>query len=279
MIRIVDDPTPYLKAIEKLPGTLREFMLDFVDPKKTTWRDTKQEIRYRLQSVLENPILSRFFTSEETKLDLFTLMNEGAVILIDTAEEFLKDGSAIFGRLWISLILQAVMERAVLDAKKRTPTFLYIDEAYSYFDQNIDSLLTDARKFSCGCILAHHHLDQASEGLRSSLASNTGIKFVSGVSAKDARAMASEMRTTPEFIETQPRYQFATYVRGVTPHAVPVEVSPSPLSKPAAKMSPAEYQERIAANRRRVSFGLEGPRRMPPPSSPQSPDEDISKKW
>ena len=51
-----------------------------------------------------------------------------------------------------------------------------VDEAAAYFDSNIDDLLTEARKYRCGCIFAHQYLDQATSALKSSFAANTTIK-------------------------------------------------------------------------------------------------------
>lgn len=293
MLHLMSDETPYLSAIKGLPDLQRDFFeRDF---RSKTFQQTKEQIRYRLQAILENPTLARLFTSTETKVDLFTELNSGKIILVDTAKDFLKGASANFGRIFVSLILQAVLERAAIAEAARKPTFLYIDEAASYFDNNIDDLLTEARKYKCGLVLAHQYLDQASPSLRASLHANTNIKMVSGLSAGDARAMAPEMRTTPDFILGQNRLQFATHIRNVTPQAVTI-----PLDFPGQlpQLDLLDYQLLIERNRENVSTprapvpdagpGSSGasfadqpstgrPHVAPP--SPQQPDEDISSEW
>jgi Helicase HerA, central domain len=225
MLHLMADDTPYRGAIAALPDIQRDFFeRDF---KSATFKPTKEQIRYRLQAIIENPTMARLFTSPETKVDLFSEMNRGAIILVDTAKDFLKDNSAVFGQLIISLVLQAVIERAAIAEAERKPTFLYVDEAASYFSSNIDDLLTEARKFKTGLVLAHQYGDQASSSLRASLAANTNIKMASGLSASDARMMAPDMRTTPDFILGQPRLQFATHIRNVTPSAVSIPIRPT----------------------------------------------------
>lgn len=284
MLNLMSDPAPYMNAINRLPDIPREFFLrDFMSK---TFQQTKEQIRYRLQAILENPTMARLFTSPETKIDLFDEMNRGAVILVDTAKDFLKGNSATFGRLFVSLVLQAVLERAAIPEGKRKPTFLIVDEAASYFDSNIDDLLTEARKYKCGLVLAHQYLDQASSSLRASLAANAGIKFASGLSSGDARAMAPDMRTTPDFILGQPALQFAAHIRNVTPHAVSVPVTPGALEG-QPQLSDSERVEQRESNRRRVSIPRqERSTRSEPheerpetPRSPQQPDEDISTEW
>lgn len=251
MMNLMDDPAPYREAIISLPPIQRSFFeRDF---QATSFRQTKEQIRYRLQAILENPTLERLFTSERTKIDFFTEMNEGRVILIDTAKDFLKGSSAHFGRIFISLVLQAALERASIPESKRKPTFLIVDEAADYFDDNIDDLLTQVRKYSVGCLFAHQFLDQCTSSLRSSLAANTSTKLCSSLSVSDARAMAPELRTTPERILKQKKLHFSCFIRGVTPEAINVPVEVGKLER-QPKLSHADYQTLLEKNRARVSL-------------------------
>ena len=274
MMKLMSDPAPYADAIAALPEIPREFFLRDFGTK--TFEQTKEQIRYRLQAIIENPTMARLFTSPETKVDLFTEMNRGAVILVDTAKDFLKENSSTFGRLFISLVLQAVLERAAIPEPERKPTFLIVDEAASFFSSNIDDLLTEARKYKCGCVFAHQYLDQATGSLKSSLHANTSIKFASGLSAADARAMAAEMRTTPDFLLDQPRYQFAAHIRKVTPQAVSIPIEPPARQR---QLSPAAFEELIERNRARVSMPPRSQQASSTSAAPQQPDEDISTEW
>ncbi len=255
MIALMDDPAPYRKAIESLPPIQRNFFeRDFASK---TFAQTKEQIRYRLNAILENPTLARLFTAPQTRIDLFTELNNGSIILVDTAKDFLKGASAHFGRIFISLVLQAVLERAVIPEHQRRPTFVVVDEAASYFDANIDDFLTEARKYKCGCVFAHQFLDQATSSLRASLAANTAIKMAGGTSTSDARALASDMRTTADFILGQPRLTFASHIKGVTPSAVSI---PVPIGRLEAepRLTPAAHERLLEFNRLRVSVPKPG---------------------
>ncbi len=195
-------PAEYQSAVHALPDLTRQFFeRDFVGRE---FRDTKQQIRSRLQGILENPTIARLFTQPETKIDIFCELNQGSVILVDTAKDFLRTFTPYFGRLFISLVLQAVMERVAVPEAERKPTFLFIDEAHEYFDENIDDLLIEARKYKVGCILAHQFLDQTTTYLRSSLASSTATKLAARLSVADARFLAPNMRTAPETLLSVP---------------------------------------------------------------------------
>jgi predicted ABC-type transport system involved in lysophospholipase L1 biosynthesis ATPase subunit len=106
------------------------------------------------------------FSATENKLDMFEAMQSGKVVLVNTSKSLLKsDASALFGRYMIALVIRAVYERVA--TADRHPAFLIVDEASEYFDDNIQTLLEQARKFNVGLVLAHQHLDQLSMGQRS----------------------------------------------------------------------------------------------------------------
>lgn len=254
ILNLLETPEEYRGAIESLPPIQRNFFeRDLLDPKKATFKETREQIRYRLNAILENPTLARLFTAPETKIDLFSVLNQGGIVLVDTAKAFLKDASAHFGRIFIALTLQAILERAAIPEHKRRPTFLIVDEAANYFDSNIDDFLTEARKYKCGCILAHQYLDQASSGLRASFAANTSMKLVSRVSAADARSLAPELRTSPDFILSQPKLHFAAHFRDVTPQAISIPVAVGQLeSEP--RMDEETFGRLLERNRARVGI-------------------------
>src|SRR5258708_6204026 len=160
------------------------------------------------------------------------------------------------------------MERAVIPENKRKQTFFIIDEAHEYFDENIDHLLIEARKYKTGCILAHQFLDQTTTYLRSSLAASTATKLAARLSVADARFLAPNMRTQPETLLTAPRLTFACHIRDATPEAVLVPVEAGKLeSQP--HLTDDEYDAFLARNRARVSLPKARERPQPDPEPEQ----------
>jgi len=213
--------------MEQLSGTARSFFVTrFFDRQ---FNETKKQILTRLWGVLSNTSLERMFSHPKNKVDIFELLNQGKIILINTAKDLLgQEGSAIFGRFFIALIAQAAVQRAALRPHERRPSFVYIDEAQDYFDENISNLLHQARKYRVGLIFAHQNLDQLGAGLRSSVLASTSIKFAGGVSAKDANVLDSELRCTSEFLMSQKKErdhtEFACHVRNFTTRALSVHI-------------------------------------------------------
>lgn len=223
LMQIMEDGAPFKPYMGKLQGSARHFFAtEFFAP---SFAATKKQILRRLWGVLSTPAFERMFVQRENKLDLYAAMNEGKIILVSTAKDLLKqDGSALLGRFFIAMIAQAALERSVIPAEKRTPTFVYVDEAQEYFGDDVETILNQARKYRVGLTLAHQTLDQLSPRLRSALHANTSLKFAGGVSAKDARAFADELHTTSDFIESmrrrRDRTEFAVWLKNMTPSAV-----------------------------------------------------------
>jgi len=216
-----DGTDKYQTHINKLEGTPRRFFETEFNSKEFAM--TKVQVLRRLYGVLENQTFERMFSNPQSKFDMFSEINAGKLILINTSKSLLKEqGTQIFGRFFIALIAQAAQERSTLPDYDRLPTMVYIDEAQDYFDQNIGLILSQARKYKVGMIMAHQFLGQLSNGLQEAFEANTSIKLAGGVSARDARVLASQMSSDPDTIQRQPKGTFATYVRGLTQRAVPI---------------------------------------------------------
>lgn len=213
----------YKRYIDLLSGSARAFFETEYQGREFT--QTRKQVLRRLYGILENQSFERMFSHPKSKLDLFSEMNAGKVILINTAKDLLKEnGTEIFGRFFIAMITQVAQERAVLPTHKRLPTFIYIDEANDYFDRNIGIILSQARKYRIGMILAHQFLGQLDNKLQEAIFANTAIKFAGGISAKDARALAGELRTDPSFIEDQEKLSFTAHIKGSTKQAVSLSI-------------------------------------------------------
>ncbi len=215
---------PYM---EQLSGSAKHFFLTQFFERQ--FGETKKQILARLWGVLSNATIERMFSHTENKVDLFSLLNEGKIVLISTAKDFLgHEGASILGRFFVSLIAQAALQRATMPPHERNPAFIYVDEAQDYFDASIDRLLNQARKYRIALCLAHQNLDQLDTGLRATVLSSTSIKFAGGLSSKDANTLDSDFRVDAKFLLAQKKHakqtEFACYVRNFTNQALSVSI-------------------------------------------------------
>jgi hypothetical protein len=267
----VEDGRQFKEYIERLDTLPRRFFeTQFFTP---TYSETRKQIITRLLGILSQPVFEKMFGSEQNKIDLFGAMQDGKIIVINTAKDLLKsEGSSMFGRFFIALIAQATQARASLPPKDRTPFHLYIDEAQEYLDQKTAELFNQGRKYNVGVAVAHQNLDQLTTELRATLHASTAIKLVGGANYKDAASFAREMNTTPEHIQSMRKRahatEFACFVRHHTPRAVSITV-PFGVMERAPMMPAPAYMKLLNDNRARVS-GAPSLAREVPPTTPHS---------
>ena len=241
----MDDPKPYMKYMKRLTGSARYFFeREFFDK---SFAATKKQIAKRLWGVLATPAFERMFGQRTNKVDLFELLNNGHIVLIDTSKDLLKqEGCELFGRFFISMITQAALERSAIAEHDRTPTFVYVDEAHEYFDDNIEVILNQARKYKIGLICAHQHLNQLSPGLRAGMLANTSIKIAGGINAKDAGTLAAEMHTSSDFLQGMKKRkdatEFALWVKHTIPGSLRISV-PLGFLERQPTLLPDQYAE------------------------------------
>ncbi len=208
--------------VSALPETAREFFeTEFA---QQGYNSTKEEIMWRVDSMQRNPAFARIFGASHNPVDMFEEMKRRRLILIDTDVNHLGDrGSSFFGRFFIALILKASRQRFT---GKHRPVYLYIDECAAYLDSRLELMLQQARKANIGVILAHQDLEKArSSGILSTILGNTATKFAGRLSDADARVMAANMGTTPDFLKALPRYHFGMSAIGRTTSAVSADVN------------------------------------------------------
>ena len=230
LYELLVDHKPFLPYIDKLGEPSRSFFLnDFILP---AFNPTRQQIRRRLFDLLDNYSLQQMLSAPHNRLNMFEALNSGKIVVVNTSKEFFKaDQFAFFGRFFIALTLQAIEERAGIPEHHWHPVLLYIDEAQEYFDDQIAKIITELRKYNCGLVFCHHDLAQLPQGIRSA-AARCAVQMVGGAIDTDARALASDLRTTSQFILDQKRdprrppqfTEYACYVRNQTDHAVRIRV-------------------------------------------------------
>lgn len=275
LMQLMEDGKPFKAQMDQLDGSASYFFqTEFFHP---SFAATKKQILRRLWGVLSTPAFERMFAQRQNKLDLFEAMQDGKIILVSTAKDLLKtEGSQLFGRFFIAMLAQAALERSTVDPSDRTPTMVYVDEAQEYFDDTIETILNQARKYRVGLTLAHQTLDQLSPRLRSAIHANTSMKCAGGVSARDARAMADELHTTSDFIESMKRKhgktEFAVWIKHQTPQAIRLSV-PLGFLESQPTLSEEQLDALLDQNRARYCGTVADIRALAPVPMPSRPTE------
>ncbi len=121
---------------------------------------TESSILTRLDTFLR-PKLIRNIISQRKGIDLEDILNSKKILLVKLSQGIIGDENAyLLGTLIVSKLHQVVMGRQSVDTTKRNPFYLYIDEFQNLVTPSMTRLLSGARKYAFGLILAHQDLRQ-----------------------------------------------------------------------------------------------------------------------
>lgn len=224
LVRSTTLPEMYLKHVKKLSPDAQDFFAhDFHTKGTGGYGETKDQIRWRIRTLLKNPIIEQMFCSKADPLDIPRALDEGKIILVNTTPSKLGDeGCAFLGRFIVAVIANASARRET--GSNPHPTLVYLDEAGLYVDKKMELMLQRARESRIGFTISLTELSQASPTLQAALLSNTSTKIVGGCSEHDARVLSSPLRIPADHIEHQQAMNFKLKVKGFLDVAVPIRI-------------------------------------------------------
>jgi hypothetical protein len=146
-----------------------------------------------------DPRLRLIFGQAKSTIDLREIMDEGKILLVNLAKGLLGEANAQFlGLVMMAKIQAAVMSRAHLLPHERRPFYLYVDEFHSLATENFTVLLSEARKFGLGLVLANQFISQIKNSLIiQSVFGNVGTIISFRVGREDAEKI--EPQFLPSF--------------------------------------------------------------------------------
>jgi predicted DNA-binding transcriptional regulator AlpA len=117
----------------------------------------------RLDTFLRPKLIRYMVAQRENRFDLAGIMNEGKIFLAKLAQGAIGEENAyLLGTLLVSKFQQLAMSRQQTAAALRRNFYLYIDEFHNFVTPTMAAILSGARKYRLGLILAHQELQQLS---------------------------------------------------------------------------------------------------------------------
>ena len=155
-----------------------------------------------------NTLMRNIVGQTKSAFDIGDCMNSNKIILMNLSKGLIGDiNSQLLGMIVVNKIQVAAMRRQREDAAKREDFFLYIDEFQNFVTESIESILSEARKYRLGLVLAHQYIDQlekddklsGSVSLKGAIFGNIGTMMMYKIGPQDAEVCAKEM--APVFSE------------------------------------------------------------------------------
>ncbi|PIP65108.1 hypothetical protein COU77_00870 [Candidatus Peregrinibacteria bacterium CG10_big_fil_rev_8_21_14_0_10_49_16] len=155
-----------------------------------------------------NTLVRNILGQTKSAFDVSKCMAEGKILMMNLSKGLIGDiNSNLLGMIIVNKIQVAAMRRERESKESRKDFFLYIDEFQNFVTQSIESILSEARKYRLGLVLAHQYLGQLEKddklsggvSLKGAIFGNVGTKIFYRIGAQDAETCAKEM--APVFSE------------------------------------------------------------------------------
>lgn len=127
-------------------------------------REKKEIIPYfaaKFSGFITNKMMRNIIGQTKSSFDIAECMQSNKIILLNLSKGLIWDlNSQLLGMIVVSKIQSAAMQRQRISKEERKDFFLYIDEFQNYVTPSIESILSEARKYRLGLVLAHQYLGQ-----------------------------------------------------------------------------------------------------------------------
>ena len=147
----------------------------------------------RLDTFLRPKLVRNVVCQKESGVDVGRVMNEGKILLIKLSQGAIGEENAhLLGTFLVSKIQQMAMARQEIEESKRRPFYFYVDEFHNFATPSMAAILSGARKYRLGLILAHQEMRQLGrdDEVASAVLSNPHTRICFRLGDADARRMA-----------------------------------------------------------------------------------------
>ncbi len=146
----------------------------------------------RLETFLSPKPIRYMVSQRENRLDFANILDTGKIFLAKLPQgQMGKENAFLLGSLLVAKFQQLAMSRQAQRAESRRPFWLYVDEFQNFITPSMAEILSGARKYRLGLILAHQELRQLERDreVASAVLSNPYTRVVFRVGDADARTL------------------------------------------------------------------------------------------
>jgi len=173
---------------------------------KTGAREKEEMIPYfsaKFGPFITNTTMRNIIGQPKSAFNIREIMDTGKVLLVNLSKGKIGDINAqLLGLVFVNKVNMAAMSRASIPRDQRRRFYLYVDEFQNFVTDAFASILSEARKYELGLIMAHQYIGQlvgkteaygqSSSKLRDAVFGNVGTICSFKIGAEDAEYMAKE---------------------------------------------------------------------------------------
>ena len=150
-----------------------------------------------------NRLIRNIIGQTKSAFNFDDVMNNQKILLVNLSKGKIWEMNAqLLGMILVSKIYNSAMGRAKLDPKDRKDFYLYVDEFQNFVSGTFADILSEARKYRLGLIMAHQYIAQLETGkgngewgksdVKAAVFGNVGTMMSFKIGAPDAEFMEKE---------------------------------------------------------------------------------------
>jgi len=178
----------------------REFLTSVDDPSiHYYWNNEYAMVSKRIAPLLTRidtflrPKVIRYMLAQTGGVDFKKCIEEKKIVLIKLSQGLIgEENSFLLGSIFLSKFNQVAQGRQSLPKSERHPYYIYLDEFQNFITPSITRILSGARKYGLGLVLAHQELGQIDDTkILNSVISNPYTRICFRLGDADAKKMES----------------------------------------------------------------------------------------
>lgn len=195
IMKMFSDKEYRAKIVQNLQDpVVRSFWVDeFAKYTQRLETEAVSAIQNKVGQFVANPLIRNIVGQSHSSFDMRRIMDEGKILIVNLSKGKMgEDNSALLGAMIITKLQLAAMSRSDIPMPQRKDFFLYVDEFQNFATESFANILSEARKYRLGLVLAHQYIDQLEEEVESAIFGNVGTSVVFRVGADDAEFLEKE---------------------------------------------------------------------------------------
>ena len=210
--RMLSDKVYRQKVIVKIkdPVVKAFWVTEFARDKERFAQEAIAPIQNKVGQFLSVGLIRNIVGQVTSTINIREIMDQGKILILNLSKGRVgEDNTRLLGGLFITKIQLSAMERVEIPEAERRDFFLYVDEFQNFATESFGNILSEARKYRLGLIMAHQYIEQLDEIVRAAVFGNVGTTIAYRVGANDAEYLEKEF--TPRFLQEDlvnlPKYQ------------------------------------------------------------------------
>ena len=250
-------------------------------------------IQNKVGQFTSSPLIRNIIGQKQSSFDIRKVMDERKIFIMNLSKGAVGEGGAqLLGAMMITKMQLAAMSRVDIPQDDRKDFFAYIDEFQNFSTDSFAEILSEARKYRLGLILAHQYIEQLPESVRAAVFGNVGTTILFRIGAADAEEFEKEFAPTltAEDLVNLPKWKIylKLMIDGVTSSPFSADTLPDPEEEEISmRQKIIEHSRKVYGIPRNTLISTkeepkkqqtEQPRRQPQPQAPQRQSKSSPQK-